>query len=78
MRRTLSMVQSTNKVESFLEDLSDVYRATLKVIRKYQSLEGQNVANLNRYLTDTLRPELDVLGYADSNEAYADLMISEN
>lgn len=78
MRRTLSMAQSTNKVESFLEDLSDVYRATLKVIRKYQSLEGQNVSNLNKYLTDTLRPELDVLGYIDSNEAYADLMISEN
>lgn len=72
------MAQSTNKVESFLEELSDVYRATLKVIRKYQSLEGQNVANLNKYLTDTLRPELDVLGYADSNEAYADLMFSEN
>lgn len=72
------MAQSTNKVESFLEDLSDVYRATLKVIRKYQSLEGQNIANLNKYLTDTLRPELDVLGYTDSNEAYADLMLSEN
>lgn len=72
------MAQSTNKVESFLEELSDVYQATLKVIRKYQSLEGQNITNLNKYLTDTLRPELDVLGYADSNEAYADLMTPEN
>lgn len=65
-------------VSEFIGDLTGAYKATVVLIRKYQTLRNQDIMQLNEYLTDTFRAELDILGYQDSNEAYEALIVKNN